>query len=76
MTKRSATASRILEASRKLFNAKGYTATSVTEIAASLGISQGNLTYHFPTKQALAEVGALAYSGPKTHLPEFDETCA
>jgi AcrR family transcriptional regulator len=54
MTKRSATASRILEASRKLFNAKGYTATSVTEIAASLGMSQGNLTYHFPTKQALA----------------------
>ncbi len=54
MTKRSATASRILEASRKLFNAKGYATTSVTEIAASLGMSQGNLTYHFPTKQALA----------------------
>ena len=54
MTKRSATASRILDAARKLFNVKGYSATSVTEIAASLGISQGNLTYHFKTKQALA----------------------
>jgi len=54
MTQRSATASRILEASRELFNMKGYAATSVTEIAASLGMSQGNLTYHFPTKQALA----------------------
>ena len=54
MKKRSATADRILDASRTLFNAKGYAATSVTEIAASLGISQGNLTYHFPTKRDLA----------------------
>ncbi|WP_176875385.1 TetR/AcrR family transcriptional regulator [Parasphingopyxis sp. CP4] len=54
MKQRSATADRILDASRNLFNAKGYAATSVTEIAASLGISQGNLTYHFPTKRDLA----------------------
>lgn len=52
--KRSATASSILERGRDLFNRKGYTATSVTEIADSLGISQGNLTYHFPTKRDLA----------------------
>jgi len=54
MKKRSATASRILDASRRAFNAKGYAATSVTEIAASLDMSQGNLTYHFPTKRELA----------------------
>lgn len=54
MKTRSATAIRILEASRKLFNAKGYAATSVTEIASSLGMSQGNLTYHFKTKRDLA----------------------
>jgi AcrR family transcriptional regulator len=52
--KRSATASRILEAGRMAFNRKGYATTSVTEIAESLGISQGNLTYHFPTKRDLA----------------------
>ena len=52
--KRSATASRILEAGREAFNRKGYAATSVTEIAESLGISQGNLTYHFATKRDLA----------------------
>lgn len=54
MTQRSATAERILEASRTLFNRKGYAGTSVTEIAASIGISQGNLTYHFPAKRDLA----------------------
>ncbi|MEO1044256.1 MAG: TetR/AcrR family transcriptional regulator [Pseudomonadota bacterium] len=54
MKQRSATANRILEASLKMFNARGYSATSVTEIAASLGMSQGNLTYHFPTKRDLA----------------------
>lgn len=52
--KRSTTASRILEAGRKAFNRNGYVAASVTEIADSLGISQGNLTYHFPTKRDLA----------------------
>lgn len=54
MKKRSATASRILDASRRAFNAKGYAATSVTEIATSLDMSQGNLTYHFPAKRDLA----------------------
>ncbi len=54
MKARSHTADRILEASRKAFNEKGYAATSVTEIAASLDMSQGNLTYHFPTKRDLA----------------------
>ncbi|WP_109355603.1 TetR/AcrR family transcriptional regulator [Sphingorhabdus sp. EL138] len=55
MKKRSATASRILDVSRRAFNAKGYAATSVTEIAASLHMSQGNLTYHFPAKRDLAK---------------------
>lgn len=54
MNTRSSTADRILEAARELFNSKGYVATSLTEIAASIGISQGNLTYHFPSKSDLA----------------------
>lgn len=47
------TADRIAEAGRRLFNAKGYAATSLNEIAAEVGISQGNLTYHFPAKRDL-----------------------
>lgn len=53
MAKRSRTAEMITEAARLHFNQKGYAATTVTEIAASIGISQGNLTYHFPTKRDL-----------------------
>jgi len=34
MTERSSTRERILEASRQLFNAQGYAATSVAEIVA------------------------------------------
>lgn len=54
MKSRSTTPDRILDASRRLFNDKGYAATTLTEIAASIGISQGNLTYHFPTKRHIA----------------------
>ena len=48
------TPDRILESARVLFNQKGYSATPLAEIASSIGIAQGNLTYHFPTKRKLA----------------------
>ena len=58
MADRMTTRERILDASRRLFNEKGYAATTLAEIAASVGIAQGNLTYHFPTKrQLVAELG-------------------
>ncbi|MEM9466884.1 MAG: TetR family transcriptional regulator [Actinomycetota bacterium] len=50
----STTADRIADAALRLFNRKGYSATTLTEIATEVGISQGNLTYHFPTKLDLA----------------------
>lgn len=53
MTDCATTRDRILDASRRLFNEKGYAATPLAEIAASIGIAQGNLTYHFPTKREL-----------------------
>lgn len=53
MTDRSTTRERILDASRRLFNEKGYAITTLAEIASSIGIAQGNLTYHFPTKRQL-----------------------
>jgi AcrR family transcriptional regulator len=48
------TADRILEAGKQLFNTKGFAATSLNDIATAIGISKGNLTYHFPTKRDLA----------------------
>lgn len=52
------TRARILDASRQLFNERGYASTTQAEIAAEVGISQGNLTYHFPAKRDL--VAAIA----------------
>ena len=43
----------ILQCATKLFIEKGYTSTYVTSIASELGISTGNLTFHFPTKEHL-----------------------
>ena len=48
------TAERIGDAALRRFNRKGYASTTLAEIAADVGISQGNLTYHFPTKLDLA----------------------
>ncbi len=42
---------KILEASLKLFNEKGFSEVGVREIARSMGISPGNLSYHFPKKE-------------------------
>ena len=53
MTDRLTTPERILKTSRRLFNEKGYAATTLAEIASVVGIAQGNLTYHFPTKRVL-----------------------
>ena len=53
MNSRANTPSRILDAAQDLFNKKGYAATTMAEIASSIGISPGNLTYHFPSKRDL-----------------------
>ena len=44
------TRQRILDASRELFNEQGYASTTLAEIAAAVGIAEGNLWYHFRTK--------------------------
>src|SRR5439155_24921871 len=51
------TRDRILEASLALFNQDGLAAGSTHRIAAELGISSGNLHYHFKAKQLI--VGGL-----------------
>jgi AcrR family transcriptional regulator len=47
------TARRILEHARKAFNERGAATVGVREIARDLGLSPGNVSYHFPTKEAL-----------------------
>lgn len=49
------TPQRILEAARALYNRFGEPNISTTRIAAELGISPGNLHYHFATKNALLD---------------------
>lgn len=43
----------ILETARSLFNAQGYGHVTLRGVAGALGISVGNLTYHFPKKEDL-----------------------
>jgi len=60
------TKERILEAARSLWNERGFLAVPVAEIAARVGISTGNLSYHFPAKRDL--VLALFDRAEKAHL--------
>ena len=43
----------ILDASSELFYHKGYGATSFGDIVQKTGLSKGNITYHFNTKEAI-----------------------
>jgi AcrR family transcriptional regulator len=47
------TRDRILETARKLFNAQGTGPVSTNHIAAAMGISPGNLYYHFRNKEEI-----------------------
>jgi AcrR family transcriptional regulator len=49
------TKARIAEQARWLFNEQGYGAVTTAALAAHCGIAEGNLWYHFKTKQALLE---------------------
>lgn len=49
------TKGRILEAARILFNQHGTDEISTRQIATELGISHGNLCYHFPRKEDVIE---------------------
>lgn len=78
-----ATARRILEHARHAFNERGVAAVGIREIARDLGLSPGNVSYHFPTKEAL--IAALVREGhaannalvnPPSGLRGFDDVNA
>ena len=48
-----ATQERIIATAKQLFREKGYHAMRVSDISRILGISKGNLTYYYPTKNSL-----------------------
>ena len=49
------TRQRILESAIDLFAMKGYTETSVRELAAAVGIKEASLYNHFPSKNAILD---------------------
>lgn len=49
------TKEKIMKAATRLFNEKGYGAVNLKELAKVIGISRGNLTYHFKNKELLLE---------------------
>ena len=49
----SVTVERILNAAQQVLITSGYASFTMRHVAQSAGISPGNLTYHFPTKNAL-----------------------
>jgi len=52
---RNTTKQRILECATKLFAEKGYTETSVRQLAAVVGLKESSLYNHFPSKKAILE---------------------
>jgi AcrR family transcriptional regulator len=77
----SRTRDRILAASLALFNAEGVVRVPVSRIAVEMGISQGNLHYHFRRKEEIVDRLARRYeqeiepvlTGPAAGLASVDD---
>ncbi len=55
------TRQRIIEAAIRLFNERHFGNVTTAELAADLGITEGNLWYHFKSKRALLDVVSALY---------------
>jgi AcrR family transcriptional regulator len=77
-TKAESTKEHILSAALELFNKNGVEAITVRHIAQQVGISHGNLCYHFARKEdiitALFETAASGISGRFLAMMAVDET--
>ena len=63
----------VIQRATLLFNEKGFFNVSMQEIAKSLNISPGNLTYHFPKKEALVTALFQDFNAALAALPaQFD----
>jgi len=74
-----ATKERIKETAIALFNRHGYAAVSLYNIAMEMGMTRGNLTYHYKKKEHLLEVIAdemwekiMAERQKSRQLPSFE----
>lgn len=54
--RKTSTRTEIIRLASRLYLEEGYTATSLSKIAKMLEISQGNVTFYFPTKEHLLSV--------------------
>ena len=66
------TRQKILDSARELFNVHGFNGVSIQDIADAVGISKGNLTYHFGKKEEIME--ELLLENPPSNLPDKLET--
>ena len=67
----------ILDMAKTLFSQQGYNAVSIGEIVGALGISKGNVTYHFKRKEdimeaLLAEAKPTFFQEPPRTMEELD----
>lgn len=79
-TKKLSTKERILVACRDLFNERGPDSVTTAEIAAAVGINEGNLYYHFQRKELMldalfarfeADLGSTATSAAAIDKADF-----
>jgi AcrR family transcriptional regulator len=65
---------RIIEAANRLFYMKGYNQTSFADVADEVGISKGNLHYHFRSKDDMLEaIIALRMQVIEQNLAQWDK---
>jgi TetR/AcrR family transcriptional regulator, transcriptional repressor for nem operon len=67
-TRGEATRRRIVERSAAVFNRRGYSGTSMSELMAATGLEKGGLYRHFPSKQGLASA-AFDYAWKAVNEP-------
>lgn len=69
---RKSTREKILERAAEMFNAQGVEVVTTRHIGAAMGISQGNVHYHYPTKNAILEALFAAFLEAIRKAERFD----